>query len=55
MGMHCVSHIILSVHAVTFKEGIRGKEKFEVKTWCLNPYTDEKVHFVICSSHQVCC
>ena len=31
----------------------RGGEKLEVRTWFLNPYTDKKVHFVICPSHQV--
>lgn len=30
-----------------------GSDKFAVKTWFLNPYTDRKVHFVICPSHQV--
>lgn len=29
------------------------KANLEVKTWFQNPYTDRKVHFVICPSHQV--
>ena len=28
-------------------------DKFEVKAWFLNPYTNKKIHFVICPSHQV--
>ena len=38
----------------SFQETNGDENKFEVRTWFLNPYTDNKIHFVICPSHQVC-
>ena len=31
----------------------KGKDSVEVEPFFLNPYTDRKVYFVICPSHQV--
>lgn len=36
-----------------FQHSSVGNHKFEVKPWFLNPYTDKRIYFVICPSHQV--
>ena len=35
------------------RPGVSSEDKLMVKVWFLNPYTDVKVYFVICPSHQV--
>ena len=52
MRIYSVRIIIMTV-LYSFCDSTDSDDKFEVKTWFLNPYTDKKVHFVICPSHQV--
>ena len=55
LGRYTYNHYTTLFHAYvySFRKDSVGKQKFEVKAWCLNPYTDKKIHFIICPSHQV--
>ena len=47
-----ISNGIMHLSLHRFECTSDGKANFEVQRWFQNHYTDRKIHFVICPSHQ---